>query len=929
MRNMLLTYILVLSAIAASAQAVTRYVPGQYATIQIAINLCSDGDTVIVAPGTYHERINFNGRNITLTSSNPDDPSIVAATVINGSNVGSVVTFSSGENNLCRIAGFKITNGNSNYGGGIYCVSSSPTISKCIITGNKTPGIGAARGAGIYCSSSGAVITSCTISKNTANTNNAMGGGICGDGDNSLTIEKCIIENNRAGTAGASYSGRGGGLCFVKAPSIIKNCVITGNSSTYQGGGANECSASFINCVVADNYARGPVGGLLRVGPVINCTVVNNVGGSTNWPGGISSYDLVENCIVRGNLSGGNANQVYRCTVSYSNIQGGYSGTGNIDADPLLVNPAGGDYHLTIGSPCINAGDPSGDYTGQTDIDGESRVLCGRVDIGADEFPSATPATTLSGVVYEDQNEDGEYTAGEEISGAVVSTDQGSTSTTGSDGQYSLTDLTPGAMQLQVDMDGNIYRTIGVEIDEGENTRNIIVSASVISEAYECADADTVCMLALAGLVPVYGVGAQLASLGNSICEIGELADDGDVDGAYSKGVQTLVSALAANLPLVNAVFAAIDCYEAQMSERYENGLTAEDLEILSRGLSDGSIVIVTMSPVDIRILNSDGDVMELNSEGWTENQLGCPGWIFKLDGHRELALILDAEDDYVVQIVGKPEAGAGSTFGLQVMRQKSDGSQTIFTYSNVATSAQGIASVVISDGVTPTLEVDVDGDNTIDEYVLPTELANGPPVADAGPDQTAYGWIDGIAEVTLDGSGSSDPDDDELTYKWTWTIDGEAQEATGVSPTIELPIGEHFIELIVNDGTQDSEPDEVIVEVFGPVPVDDLVNISLGRVRYDRRTRQFSANVTVTNTSGMLIVSPVWLTIESISNSAVTLANSDGTTVDGKEYIDLSGLLGDGQLDPGESIATRIYFNNPTRARFTCETSVRGMISP
>ena len=111
--------------------------------------------------------------------------------------------------------------------------------------------------------------------------------------------------------------------------------------------------------------------------------------------------------------------------------------------------------------------------------------------------------------------------------------------------------------------------------------------------------------------------------------------------------------------------------------------------------------------------------------------------------------------------------------------------------------------------------------------------------------------------------------------------------------------------------------------------PVDDLVSVSCGLVGYDRRTGQFSTNVTVTNTSSTKIDSPVWLVIESISPPEVTLANPDGTTLDGKPYVDLSGLLGNGQLDPAETISKRIYFNNPSRLRFTFEPSVRGLILP
>ncbi len=93
-------------------------------------------------------------------------------------------------------------------------------------------------------------------------------------------------------------------------------------------------------------------------------------------------------------------------------------------------------------------------------------------------------------------------------------------------------------------------------------------------------------------------------------------------------------------------------------------------------------------------------------------------------------------------------------------------------------------------------------------------ELPNTQPVADAGQDQTVYAWIDGIAEVTLDGSGSYDEDGDELTYLWTWSIDGNTYDTNCVKPTIELPVGLHTIELVVNDGWEDSEPNEVVITV-------------------------------------------------------------------------------------------------------------------
>jgi len=97
-------------------------------------------------------------------------------------------------------------------------------------------------------------------------------------------------------------------------------------------------------------------------------------------------------------------------------------------------------------------------------------------------------------------------------------------------------------------------------------------------------------------------------------------------------------------------------------------------------------------------------------------------------------------------------------------------------------------------------------------------ENNNTRPVAEAGPDQNVFAWIDGNAAVTLDGSKSYDPDGDKLSYLWNWAVDGNSYEANGVNPTIKLPVGEHKIELIVNDKLSDSQPDDVNITVVGPV---------------------------------------------------------------------------------------------------------------
>jgi hypothetical protein len=100
-------------------------------------------------------------------------------------------------------------------------------------------------------------------------------------------------------------------------------------------------------------------------------------------------------------------------------------------------------------------------------------------------------------------------------------------------------------------------------------------------------------------------------------------------------------------------------------------------------------------------------------------------------------------------------------------------------------------------------------------------EPFNHLPVADAGHNKTIYACADGMVEVQLDGSGSYDDDGDELTYQWTWIVDSNEMTATGVDPNILLSVGEHSIELIVNDGTESSEPNDVIITVIGPVEAD------------------------------------------------------------------------------------------------------------
>jgi surface protein len=107
----------------------------------------------------------------------------------------------------------------------------------------------------------------------------------------------------------------------------------------------------------------------------------------------------------------------------------------------------------------------------------------------------------------------------------------------------------------------------------------------------------------------------------------------------------------------------------------------------------------------------------------------------------------------------------------------------------------------------------------------------NAKPIADAGQDQMFYACRGDIVEVTLDGSDSNDIDGEELEY--FWYNDANELIAEGVDPNVILPVGEHVIELIVNDSIEDSEPNEVVITVIGPIELldilaDDVIDLDL-----------------------------------------------------------------------------------------------------
>ena len=246
-------------------------------------------------------------------------------------------------------------------GGGMHNSFSSPTLANCTFEDNA-----AMAGGGVYNKSSTSTLTNCAFRGNSAL---YAGGGMLNSESPSPTLTRCTFSANSAG--------QGGGLYNSDSSPVLTNCTFSANSADRGGGMFNgyDSSPTLINCTLSGNSAGGDGGG-----GMFN-------GGS--WP-------TLTNCILWDN----SPNQILddgSSPVTYSDIQGGYPGDGNIDADPLFADPSSGDFHLLADSPCIDAGNNDAPNLPLYDFEGDDRILDGDgdgtaiVDMGVDEFVFSGP----------------------------------------------------------------------------------------------------------------------------------------------------------------------------------------------------------------------------------------------------------------------------------------------------------------------------------------------------------------------------------------------------------------------------------------------------------------------------------------------------------------------------------------------------------
>jgi len=276
-------------------------------------------------------------------------------------------------------------------------VTGSGTDRTAVLDGFTITG-GSSSGMGNYAGSP--TVINCTF---THNWTDYDGGGMC-NYDSSPTVLNCTFRRNVS-------RDDGGGLCNFGGSITVTNCSFRENWAREDGAGicVAECSARLVNCRIWANIGGRGGGMSSRNGSVelINCTFGGNSAGMSGaglWSSRTNTE--VTNCIFWGEASGEISAYQGTLEVTYSNIEGGWPGEGNIDSNPQFFFE--GDFHLSADSPCVDSGtnDPNGGLPA-SDADGNARVLDGdgngtaRVDMGACEYNRAGATLVVSDVLVE------------------------------------------------------------------------------------------------------------------------------------------------------------------------------------------------------------------------------------------------------------------------------------------------------------------------------------------------------------------------------------------------------------------------------------------------------------------------------------------------------------------------------------------------
>lgn len=311
--------------------------------------------------------------------------------------------------------GFTVRNGAGLDGGGMYNDAFSEIgVCHCIFSGNSAR----RHGGGIFNDNhASAVVTDCTFTRNAAS---VYGGGIAADWHSSIAIMNCVFTDNEAGLDGGAVHAAPTSTILVDNCSFIKNTTHHGGGGIY---GLGSAPSRVVNCTFTGNTASIE-GGAIQTGYCVN------------------SAPEVTNCILWGDGVTSNVSEIQNDDlapeVTYSCVEGGYAGTGNISSDPLLIGTEGSQGRIRPASPCIDTGTLNA--APATDIRGVLRPKGGGVDMGAYEL--------------DDSDADGISDAWEQANfGNLV--DPSLASDADGDGMTDLQESLYGTNPAEVDSDGD------------------------------------------------------------------------------------------------------------------------------------------------------------------------------------------------------------------------------------------------------------------------------------------------------------------------------------------------------------------------------------------------------------------------------------------------------------------------------------------
>lgn len=396
-----------------------------YLDLQSALTVASNGEEVWVAAGTYKPTAGtdrtksfvlkngvavyggFAGIETSLIQRNPSEN----ITVLSG-DIGNVNDYSdnsyhvvvgSNTNNSAVLDGFTVTGGNANQtqtdtGGGMLNYRGSPTVSNVTFSGNS-----AGRGGGMYNGGDSEIVTSGShpILNNVIFDGNSAieGGGMENQFYSSPPLTNVTFINNIAVRSG------GGMINFHFSNPTLTSVTFSGNSAFAGGGMANFQSSPFLTNITFHENSATDFGGALFNSSNMLSLVNTTINGNMAAQGGGIYNEYVNNHSITNSILFGNAGgEIYNYSgtpiVTYSIVQGGYPGTGNLDANPLLgpLQDNGGftdTMALGTGSPAIDAGDDAN--CPATDQRGAARLQGSHCDIGAYEYEfPATPTLTFT-----------------------------------------------------------------------------------------------------------------------------------------------------------------------------------------------------------------------------------------------------------------------------------------------------------------------------------------------------------------------------------------------------------------------------------------------------------------------------------------------------------------------------------------------------